>query len=152
MKFAKQFIISLIVSMIVTVLFIGPHSGEEYDRAPGAIVIGLLVLCFLIMIVRRFKSMQKFINETMPIVSSLLSFGVFCVVALASRSYVLGIFAAFFVLIMLISPKILWGFTLSRSGSFQELCKVRNKSYLLKILGVFSDHRFVFFSELRQLH
>ena len=120
MKLSRQLIMSLVVSVVVTVLLIGPHSGEEYDRAPGAIVIGLLVLCLLIIIIRRFKSTQKFINETMPIISSLLSLAIFYVVALASRSIILGILAAFLVLTMLISPKVLWNFSLDR---IRELSK-----------------------------
>ncbi len=45
--FAKQFIIPLIVALLVTMLLIRPHSGQEYDGAPGTIVIGLLLLSFM---------------------------------------------------------------------------------------------------------
>lgn len=111
MKFVQQFIISLLVSVVVTVLLIGPHSAEEYDRAPGAIIIGLLVLIIMIIIMRRSKSTQEFINEKITIVSILLSFVIFCVVAFASRSYILGVLTAFLVIIMLIGPKVLGNFT-----------------------------------------
>ena len=114
MKFSKRFIISSVMSVIVTVLLVGPHSGEEYDRAPGAVIIGLLVLCLSIIIIGRSKSAQEFMNKTIPIISSFLSFAIFCVVAFASQSYILGILAAFLVIIMLISPKNLWDFTLDR--------------------------------------
>jgi O-antigen/teichoic acid export membrane protein len=114
MKLSKQFILPLVVSIIVTILLINPHSGEEYDRAPVAIIIGFLVLCLSIIIMRRSKSAQEFINKVMPAVSSFLSLAVFCVVAFASRSYILGIFAAFLVLSMLIGPRNLWNFMLDR--------------------------------------
>lgn len=102
------------MSVIVTVLLIGPHSGEEYDRALGAIIIGILVLCLSIIIIRRSKSVQEFMNKTIPIISSFLSFAIFCVVAFASQSYILGILAAFLVIVMLISQKNLWDFTLDK--------------------------------------
>ena len=53
-------------------------------------------------------------NKTIPIISSFLSFAIFCVVAFASQSYILGILAAFLVIVMLISQKNLWDFTLDK--------------------------------------
>ena len=47
MKSSKRFIISIVVSAVITILLIGPHSGDEYDRAPGAILIGIIVLCIM---------------------------------------------------------------------------------------------------------
>ena len=47
MKSSKRFIISIVVSVVVTILLIGPHSGDEYDRAPSAILIGIIVFCIM---------------------------------------------------------------------------------------------------------
>lgn len=100
---------------MVVILLIDPHSGDEHARAPGAIIIGFLVLCVTIIITRP-KPVQEFIREKEAIIASLLSFGLFGVVAFASQSLLVGILAAFLFLYSLMPRllKILWKFTLNR--------------------------------------
>lgn len=76
MKFFQLLIILVVVSVIVVILLIDPHSGDEHARAPGAIIIGFLVLCVTIIITRP-KPVQEFIREKEAIIASLLSFGIF---------------------------------------------------------------------------